>query len=88
MNDNSKNPTIEVLTITLLISRSLSDRNAFASDLTDSVPEIVVSFSYRKNEVLITVRNFVNSVIVGVPGVECSQSNKNDQDVTQADALG
>ena len=53
-----------------------------------SVLEIIVSFSYRKNEDLITFRDLVNSVIVGMPGVESSQSNENDQNLMQIDALG
>ena len=53
-----------------------------------SVPEIVVNFSYRKNEVLITFRNLVDSVIVGMPTVESPQSNENDQNLMQVDALG
>ena len=58
------------------------------ADLPYSVLEIVVSFSYRKNEVLITFRNLINSVIVGMPRVESSQSNGNDQNLMQVDALG
>ena len=52
------------------------------------VPEIVVSFSYRGNKVLITCRNLVNSVIVGMLRVESSQSNENDENLMQVDALG